>query len=95
MQRVRFRRLKDEQRQAEAEQAAAAEDDAASDALSLPEGAELIDDWVSSEPSTGARERDAAIKKKWKEASEKWKEPWEARRRIHNSAKEISKCPYL
>ena len=48
------------------------EDDAASGALSLPEGVELIDDWVSSEPSTAARERDAEIRRQWKERSKRY-----------------------
>ena len=52
------------------------DDDAASGALSLPEGVELIDDWVSSEPSTAARERDAEIRRQWKERSERY--DWES-----------------
>ena len=61
---------------AQAAAAAVEDDDAASGALSLPEGVELIDDWVSSEPSTAARERDAEIRRQWKERSERY--DWES-----------------
>ena len=82
-QRDRARRILDERRQAVA---AAAEEDAASNGLSLPEGAELIDDWVSTAPSTATREqRERELERK------------EAARRLKARAKdpeELRKCPY-
>ena len=70
----RYDRVRAERAQAAA--AAVEDDDAASGALSLPEGVELIDDWVSSGPSTAARERDAEIRRQWKERSERY--DWES-----------------